>query len=436
MLTHYSRFFPTTQPKLARLSSFANSSTSVPSKALLLSDFPTTVGLVFVDPFGLIQFLSNIVVSDITTQSFHVAGNLGDSTSHYHPCSLEGVLEVVTVLAPRKLAEQLTLPIGSVCPTTLDAPSPNLPPPDLDKLGFAEVTNGTADAAIITLIGTVLPWPMGLTPPTGNFMSKTASYPTDANIYCPGVLWFGSMKILWEFNEGKPLHVPNILFDSSQVITPNDFVGVVLSDRLSPTVTSLPIGSPVYTNVMDVCTDHLDMAAAMTGATSSPTNQASPNDSAINLTQFATALTDTFKAFATQLPARPAHDPTTMSLTDQGKVNSLNVSIARQRLLLGRILHRKGDDGVISPETFLQGLSPGILGPMSDTSQLDRCTHVYANWRHAANRLANQPNAVWIASYIDIMRLSSCYDSFWAKCLLMGTCSPYANPVQLPSTFS
>ena len=92
-----------------------------------------------------------------------------------------------------------------------------------------------------------------------------------------------------------------------------------------------------------------------------------------------------------------------------------------------------GDDGVIKPETFLQGLSPGILGPMSDMSQLDRCTHVYENWRHSANRLANQPNGVRRASYIDIMRLSSCYDSFWAKCLLMGTWSPYANPVQFPS---
>jgi hypothetical protein len=70
------------------------------------------------------------------------------------------VLEVVTVLAPRKLAEQVTLPIESVCPTTLDAPLPNLPPLDLQKLGFADVTNGTAEAAIITLIGTVLPWPM------------------------------------------------------------------------------------------------------------------------------------------------------------------------------------------------------------------------------------------------------------------------------------
>ena len=56
---------------------------------------------------------------------------------------------------------------------------------------------------------------------------------------------------------------------------------------------------------------------------------ASPTAPAINLTEFATAFTDTFKAFATQLPARPANDPTTMSLTDQGKVNSLNVSIAR-----------------------------------------------------------------------------------------------------------
>jgi hypothetical protein len=437
MLTHYSRLFPTNQSKLAKLSLFASSSTSVPSKALLLSDFPTTVGLVFVDPFGLIQFLTNIVVFDITATSFDVAGNLGDSTTHYHPCSLEGGLEVVTILAPRKLAEQLTLPIGSVCPTTLDAPLPTSPPPDLEKLGFADVTNGTADAAIITVFGTVLPWPMGLPPPTGNFLAKTASYPSEANIYCPGVLWFGSMKILWEFNDSKPLHVPSILFDSSQVTTPNDFVGIVLSDRLSPTVSSLPIGSPVYTNVMDRCNEHLEMAAAMTGATSSPTtNMASPTAPAINLTEFATALTDTFKAFATHLPARPASDPTTMSLTDQGKVNSLNVSIARQRLLLGRVLHRMGDDGVIKPETFLQGLSPGILGPMSDTSQLDRCTHVYENWRHSANRLANQPNAVWIASYIDIMRLSSCYDSFWAKCLLMGTWCPYANPVQFPSTFS
>ena len=81
------------------------------------------------------------------------------------------------------------------------------------------------------------------------------------------------MKILWEFNDGKPLHIPSILFDSSQVITPNDFVGVVLSDRLSPTVASLPIGSPVYTNVMDVCKEHLEMATAMTGATSSRSYQ-------------------------------------------------------------------------------------------------------------------------------------------------------------------
>jgi hypothetical protein len=102
MLTHYSRLFPTNQSKLAKLSLFASSATSVPSKALLLSDFPTTVGLVFVDPFGLIQFLTNIVVFNITATSFDVAGNLGDSTTHYHPCSLDGVLEVATILAPPK----------------------------------------------------------------------------------------------------------------------------------------------------------------------------------------------------------------------------------------------------------------------------------------------------------------------------------------------
>ena len=80
------------------------------------------------------------------------------------------------------------------------------------------------------------------------------------------------MKILSEFKEGKPFHVTGIVFDASQVITPNDFVGIVLSNRLSTTVTSLPIGSPVHMNVMGVCTDHLDMAAAMAGATSSPLN--------------------------------------------------------------------------------------------------------------------------------------------------------------------
>jgi hypothetical protein len=55
-----------------------------------------------VDPFGLIQFLTNIVVFNITATSFDVAGNLGDSTTHYHPCSLDGVLEVATILAPPK----------------------------------------------------------------------------------------------------------------------------------------------------------------------------------------------------------------------------------------------------------------------------------------------------------------------------------------------
>jgi hypothetical protein len=443
MLTHYSRLFPSSQPKLSKLTNFTATTMSVPSKALLLSDFSTTVGLLFVDPFGLIQFVSNIVVYNITATSFEVAGNLGDSTSHYHPCSVDGVLAIVPVLAPRKLAVQLNLPIGSVCPTTLDAPDPTLPPPDLAALGFADVTNGTDDAAIITLVGTVLPWPMGIPPPTGNFIGKTAIYPTEAQVYGPGVLWFGSMKILWEANAGKPLHMPGPLFDSSQVITPNDFVGIALSDILSPSVQSLPIGSPTYVNVLDLCSEHCAMAAAVAGVNVSPPNNGTPNTGhssptapVVNLSDFATALTNTFQAFATQHTPRQPADAVAMSLTDQGKVASLKVSIARQRLLLGRVITKMGDDGITFQETFLQNLSSGLMGPMADTSQLDRCTHLFENWRHAANRLANAPNSTWIASYIDIMRLSSCYDSFWAKCLLMGTCSPHANPVQFPSTFT
>ena len=34
------------------------------------------------------------------------------------------------------------------------------------------------------------------------------------------------------------------------------------------------------------------------------------------------------------------------------------------------------------------------------------------------------------------MRLSSCFDSFWVKRLLMGTWAPHANPAQFPSSFT
>ena len=158
------------------------------------------------------------------------------------------------------------------------------------------------------------------------------------------------------------------------------------------------------------------MAGAMEGANVSPSNRGSDNPSptapAINLTDFATALTNTFQAFATQHAPRQPTDTAAMSLTDQGKLASLKVGIACQRLLLGRVITKMGDDGNTFQETFLQDLSKGLMGPMADTSQMDRCTHLFENWRHAANRLANDPNSPWIASYIDIMRLSSCYDSW------------------------
>jgi hypothetical protein len=444
MLTHYSRLYPVNTAKLAKVTALSNPVTTIPTKALVLSDFSCTVGLVFVDTFGIIQFLANPVISNVTATSYEVSGNLGDATNHYYPCYIDDATAVIPVLAPRNLAEKLNLRIGSVCPTTLDAPNSTLPPPDLAKLGFADVTNGTGDAPIITLIDTVLPWPMGIPPPTGNFLTKSANYPTEALVYCPGFVWFGAMKILWESNAGHPLHVQGPLFDATQVIAPQDFVGVVLSDTLHTPVLALPIGEERHAALMQKCDDCCALAAALARNCAPPTPNA-PSASApttpptappINLTEFTTALTDTFRAFATQTANRPVNDASPMSLTDQGKVAALKVSTARQQLLVGIVRTKMSADGSLSLVTELPPLSPGILGPMADTSQLDRCTHLFENWRHSANRLSNKKDAPWIASYIDIMRLTSCYDSFWAKCLLMGTWSPHANPVQFPSTFT
>ena len=126
-----------------------------------------TVGLVFVDQSGTIHLLTNLVSSNIKDTSFDIAGNLSDATTHFQPCSLQGALEVVPVIAPSRTADKLGLKIGSVCPTTLDAPGQDLTPPNLAELGFMDSTNGTEDAAIIALTGAVLAWPMGIAPPTG-----------------------------------------------------------------------------------------------------------------------------------------------------------------------------------------------------------------------------------------------------------------------------
>lgn len=154
-----------------------------------------TVGLIF----GLIQFLTNVVVlTSLPPRSMPLAILAIRRNITTPPvCWMEPFPSSQLSHLANLLTVQLNLPIGSVCPTMLDAPDPTLPPPDLAKLSFADVTNGTNDAAIITLVGTALPWPMGLLPPTGNFLTKTGVYPTEAQTYCPNIMWFGSKKILW-----------------------------------------------------------------------------------------------------------------------------------------------------------------------------------------------------------------------------------------------
>jgi len=121
-----------------------------------------TVGLVFVDQSGTIHLLTNLVSSNIKDTSFDIAGNLSDATTHFQPCSLQGALEVVPVIAPPRTDDKLGLKIGSVCPTTLDAPGQDLTTPNLADLGFMDSTNGTKDAAIIAVTGAVLACALGL----------------------------------------------------------------------------------------------------------------------------------------------------------------------------------------------------------------------------------------------------------------------------------
>ena len=442
MLTHYSRLWANNPTKTAKLTTLVATSTPIPSKVAMYSDFSMTVGLVFGDQSGTIHLLTNLVISNIEDTSFDIAGNLSDSTTHFQPCSLQGALEVVPVIAPRRKAHKLGLKIGSVCPTTLDAPGQDSTPPNLADLGFVDSTNGTEDAAIIALTGAVLAWPMGIAPPTGNFLTGTASYPQEGETYLPGVLWFDSLQILWRKNGGKPLHVEGPFFDSAQVLTPADSDGLSLSASLSPVVLALPIGTPVYNEVMEKCHEHLSHATAISTLATAPpmvtiTPQGAPPTAPQGFHEFTTAMTDTFRALANQGNTRPSTSGTTsLSLTDQGKVASLKVSTARQQLLLATIVTTTYPDGTQHQETMLPTLSAGIMGPMSDTSQFERCTHVFENWRHSANRLTHNDRAVWIVSFIDIMRLSSCFDSFWAKCLLMGTWAPHANPAQFPSSFT
>jgi hypothetical protein len=80
MLTHYSRLYPVNTAKLAKVTALSNPVTTIPTKALVLSDFSCTVGLVFVDTFGIIQFLANPVISNVTATTLVISTMLRQSS--------------------------------------------------------------------------------------------------------------------------------------------------------------------------------------------------------------------------------------------------------------------------------------------------------------------------------------------------------------------
>jgi hypothetical protein len=183
-------------------------------------------------------------------------------------------------------------------------------------------------------------------------------------------------------------------------------------------VLALPIGTPIYNKVMEKCHEHLSHATAISALATAPpmvtiSPQGAPPTAPQGFHEFTTAMTDTFCALANQGNTWPSISGTnSFSLTDQGKVALLKVSTASQQHLLATIVTTTYPDGTQHQETLLPTLSAGIMGPMLDTSQFEQCTHVFENWRHLANRLTHHNTAVWIVSFIDIMRLSSCFDSF------------------------